>query len=121
MIKFLLIIAAAGGVFLLTPAGDQLKAKALSIVNPAAIERNTLADLEENLDEISKTVSQPAFQSLNNTEKTKALKTMLGQANQILDEAQDTAEKSDFAATISNVVKNVLPKSWTTQPICPTQ
>jgi hypothetical protein len=119
MLKFFLVAVAAGGLFLLTPAGDQFKASALSIVNPAAVERQSLANLRQHLDTMNKTVNQPAFQALTSAEKTKELKTMISQADKMLTKAEEVAQKSDVGATVSAITKTILPKSWTSPPVCP--
>lgn len=119
MWKFFFVVLAVGGLLLLTPAGDQFKASVLSIVNPAAVERQSLADLHQHLEAMNKTVAQPDFQALTNTEKTKELKAMIGQADRMLTKAQDVAQKSDVGATISAITKTILPKSWTSPPVCP--
>lgn len=107
-----------GGIFLLTPVGEEFRVSTLSVINPASVERQTLADLREHLETVTETVAKPAFQSLNSSDKTKELKAMLGQAGSILNKAEESAEKSDLGATISAITKTILPKSWTT-PICP--
>lgn len=118
MIKFLLAAAAVVGLFFLTPAANNFKASIVSVVNPASSERQSLSDLQQHLSAISKTISQPAFQNLSTAQKTSELKTMLNQATGILDQAQQTAQKTDIAATISTIAHNVLPQSWTSAPSC---
>lgn len=118
MLKLLLGALVAGGIFLLTPTGQAVKNSVIEVVNPVAHEREKLSGLQEHLDTMAKTVSQPRFQNLSDSEKSKELKAMLGQADALLDDAQETADDLDLLATLSAMLKKSLPDDWFLDDTC---
>lgn len=118
MIKLLLGALVVGGIFLVTPAGQAFKTSVIEVVNPVAHEKEKLSGLEEYLDTMVKTVSQPKFQNLSDSEKTREIKTMLSQADALLEDAQETAEDLDLLATLSSMLKKSLPDSWFLDDSC---
>ena len=120
MFKLLLIVAAGVGIFMLTPTGQQFRASAMDIVNPASNERLHLSDAKHQLDVITRTIEQPSFQSLSSTAKTQKLESLISQVDTSLGQAQDTAEKMDVGATISTLARKILPESWLPNS-CPTK
>lgn len=113
MLKVLAILVIAGGIFYLSPAGNALKTRVVSVVNPSASETQTLTTLKTQLNSISTEVSQPAFEKLSPSQQSQKLQSLVGAADQTLQEAQDTANKTDLSATLSSVIKNTLPANWT--------
>ena len=118
MFKFVLVVAVLAGIVFFTPASNSLKARIVDYVNPSAEQRSNLNTLQKQLNTLSQKVAEPSFQKLSDAEKSQQIKTLVSQASQTLDQAEETAKASDLGATISSVVNKVLPNSWTAQ-LCP--
>ena len=121
MLKLIVIAAAVGGFFLLTPAGkqitNQLTTQAISVINPAAAERDSLSNLSGILNKMSNTVNSTSFQRATGASQVKQLNNLLDSAQGALDSAQTEAQKGDTASTLNALIQKVIPPS---QPATPT-
>ncbi len=118
LFKFIFFVILAGGIFLLTPAGQRFQAKTIAVINPALVEQRTLADVEKNLSSITKIINGPAGKNLSSSEKT-ALKDALNEAESSLADAQEHIDRSNLATGINSLINKILPHNTPTPVTCP--
>ena len=126
-IKLLFFVIAIIGLLVFTPLGQPFKDHVISIINPAITERKTIADLQQSLTTLSKTINDPKFQKMNAPEQLSKLNGLVKGASTLADSAQKTATKSDITAGISALIQKFIPvdqnSNLSTQPspsACPT-
>jgi len=90
--------------------GQQFKDHVISIINPAITERKIIADLQQNLSALSKTINKPEFQNLSTAEKVKQLNNLLKETAALANTAQETAAKSDITASIGAGINTIIQK-----------
>ena len=127
MIKMFSIVVVIIGLLIFTPLGGEFKNRLLSKINPAITERKIIADLQQNLTTISKTINDPKFQKMSAPEQLSKLNGLVKGASTLAESAQKTATKSDITAGISTLIQKIIPSSnntnSSTQPsssVCPT-
>jgi len=116
MFKIILFGVAVVGLLVFTPLGQPFKDHVLSVINPAITERKVVADLQQNLTTLSKTINDSKFQKMSAPEQLKKLNSMVGDASTLANIAQETATKSDITAGISTLIQKIIPSS----NACPT-
>lgn len=110
LFKFLFCIVVIIALIAITPYGQQLKARVIDVINPAAAGRRNLADLKKNLNTISSTINKSSFQNLSTAEKTKQLNSLLKETTTLVNIAEQTAAKSDFTAAIGTGINTLIQK-----------
>ncbi|OGN07463.1 MAG: hypothetical protein A2669_01970 [Candidatus Yanofskybacteria bacterium RIFCSPHIGHO2_01_FULL_48_25b] len=120
MFKLLIFIVLIVAIAVLTPLGQQLKARVITYVNPTAAEREVINNLQNKLSTISKTINKSDFQKLKSPEQIKELNKMLEETQSIAAKAGEIAEKSDITAAISNIIQKFIPGDTPAPAVCPT-
>ena len=96
MFKLLIFIVLIVAIAVLTPLGQQLKARVITYVNPTAAEREVINNLQNKLSTISKTINKSDFQKLKSPEQIKELNKMLEETQSIAAKAGEIAEKKRY-------------------------
>ena len=111
MIKLFIFGIALVGLLTFTPLGQQFKDRVISIINPAITERKIIADLQQNLNTLSKTVNKPEFQKMSASEQLNTLNGLIKKTATLANTAQETAAKSDITAGISALIQKIIPST----------
>ncbi|HZZ99515.1 MAG TPA: hypothetical protein VFK07_02275 [Candidatus Paceibacterota bacterium] len=124
MLRFLVIIAAAGGFLFFTPVGKQItgqaKARVVSVIDPAFEQRSSLSDLSGTLSKMSDTINSSTFQRSSQASQVRQLNSLLDEAQGALEQAQDKAKNGDTASTLNALIQKIIPVSQPATPtICP--
>jgi len=111
MIKLLIFGIIIIGLLVFTPLGKPFKDHVISIINPAITERKVIADLQQNLNTLSKTVNEPEFQKMSAPEQLSKLNNLIKKTTTLANVAQETATKSDITASISTLIQKIIPST----------
>lgn len=96
-------------VFLNPQIFRNLKEKSIEFVNPAVKEKRLLNDLSYQIDEFGNFVNSEEFSALSGGEKINTISSFVEGYKSTLSEVEQLNEKGDLIATVSNLLKKVLP------------
>jgi len=111
MIKLFIFGIAVIGLLVFTPLGQPFKDHVISIINPAITERKVIADLQQNLNTLSKTVNEPEFQKMSAPEQLNKLNSLIKKTTTLANVVEETATKKDITASISTLIQKVIPST----------
>ena len=107
------------GLLVFTPLGQTFKDRIINIINPAITQRKTIADFQQSLTTLSKTINDPKFQKMSDAEQLSKLNGMVKGASTLAETAQKTASKNDITAGISAIIQKFTP-AQSSPSNCPT-
>mgnify|MGYP001576949132 FL=1 len=111
MTKLFIFGIAVVGLLVFTPLGQPFKDHVISIINPAITQRKVVADLQQNLSTLSKTVNAPGFQKMSASEQLSKLNGLINKTATLANVVEETAAKSDITAGISTLIQKIIPSN----------
>ncbi len=118
LLKIVFVLAIGSGIFLVTPAGKNFQAKAVSVLNPAVAERRSITEAREKILLVNKEISTSVGNNLSSTQKL-TIKNALSSIESSLDEVEKTIDQNDLVAGISSLINKAIPEKDSPSNICP--
>lgn len=107
MFKFISFLVLAGGLFLITSAGQRFQAKAIAVVNPAISEKKALISAHDSLNSITKIIDGPASKNLSDSQRTNIRKAI--EATELsITEAEQQVDQSNIIKGVNSLINKVI-------------
>lgn len=94
------------------PQVQEYKRQTIEAINPAAKERRLVGELKNNLANLELTLAK----NPKNAAGSEEISSLLNSAKSTLQELQETSQKNDIGANLSNLIQKVVPLAATPSP-----